>query len=48
MNTNMTKFMWCMENLCMTVLLTKVALALEGLKAKILPCSLPCVMSLLL
>ena len=32
MNTNMTGFIWCLKNLCIVVFLTKVALALEGLK----------------
>ena len=32
MNTNMTGFGWCFKNLCVRVLLSKVALELEGLK----------------
>ena len=33
MNTNMTGFIWCfLVDLCIVAFLTKVALALEGLK----------------
>ena len=35
MNTNMTEFRWFLKNICVLVLWTKVASALEGLRGTI-------------